>query len=309
MQKQTLYFQADDNQSVFYHLWTPDADVSLRGLIQIVHGLAEHSARYETFARFLTSNGYVVFANDHRGHGQTAGQLQKVGYFEDRDFWKAAISDVKKLQDLIITQYPNFPIFLFGHSMGALLSRQFITLYGNQLSGAILSATAGDPGILGQLGIQVSALIGSLWGKHSRSSLMTNLSFGKFNTFFKPNRTEFDWLSRDHAAVDKYIQDEYCGQVYTAGFWNSFLKGIAVINQPDAFLHTPGNLPIYLFAGEKDPVGDMGKGVVQIYNAYKKRGIKDLSVKLYPDGRHEMLNEINRQEVYEDILNWLVVRS
>ena len=185
------------------------------------------------------------------------------------------------------------------------LTRDYMFSYGDNIYGTILSATAGDPGMLGNVGIIISKIQSMLKGKKAKSLLMDNLSFGSFNKAFKPNRTKFDWLSRDDAEVDKYVDDPFCGTIFTAGFFNDLLKGIKKINNPLNIQKVSKNLPVYLFAGAKDPVGDFSKGVTKVYKSYENVGIKDLTVKFYENGRHEMLNETNRAEVYADIINWL----
>ena len=305
MKSQTNTFQSSDNLSIQYYQWLPDAPDSIKGAVQIAHGLSEHAQRYESFAKELTNQGYAVYANDHRGHGQTAGSPEKVGYFEETPFWKAALGDMHQLTQLIQKENEGIPIFLFGHSMGSLLTRQYITQWGKGLKGAIICATGGDPGMLGKIGGAVAKLTSTISGKKERSQFLDKLSFGKFNDAFKPNRTDFEWLSRDEKEVDKYINDPYCGVVFTAGFWVDFLKGINYINSADCYQKTPKELPLLLIAGDKDPVGDMGKGVLQIKQAYEKVNIKKLQCTLYPEARHELLNETNREEVIGDILKWL----
>jgi alpha-beta hydrolase superfamily lysophospholipase len=216
---------------------------------------------------------------------------------------------MKNLTSIIKENHPAIPVFLFGHSMGSLLSREYVFSFSHKINGLILSATAGDPGFLGNLGIIISKLESLLRGKKTKSTLLDKLSFGKFNTAFKPNRTAFDWLSRDNAEVDKYIEDPYCGTVFTAGFFNDMLKGIKSINKFSNIQKVSKDLPVYLFAGAKDPVGDNTKGVMQVINTYKKAGIRDLSFKFYEDARHEMLNEINRVEVFADVINWIELHT
>ena len=283
MNNQTHTFLAADKLTIHYYIWLPEQSADIKGVLQIAHGLSEHAKRYEAFAKVLTANGYAVYANDHRGHGQTAGSPEKVGYFEETPFWKAALGDMHQLTQIIQKEQSDVPVFLFGHSMGSLLTREYVTHWGKELKGAIICATGGDPGMLGKIGAVVARLTSAISGKKERSQFMDNLSFGKFNDAFKPNRTDFDWLSRDEKEVDQYIADPYCGVVFTAGFWVDFLKGINYINSADAYQKTPKELSLLLIAGDKDPVGDMAKGVLQIKQAYEQVAIKDLSCTIYPD--------------------------
>ena len=305
MQEDHFTYTANDGASIFIYKWVTDATAAPKAVVQIAHGMAEHSARYGDFAAALVDAGYFVFANDHRGHGQTAGSLDKVGYFADQDGWQHVLNDMHGITKLLQTEYPDTPIFLFGHSMGSFLTRHFIFQYPRAVQGAILSGTGGDPGVLGRVGAAIAKIESKIRGRKARSALMTALSFRRFNNAFKPNRTEFDWLSRDESAVDKYIEDPFCGNVFTAGFFNDLLAGIREINKEDNIRKIPKDFPLYLFAGGNDPVGDNGKGVQQVYETYRKAGISDVSCKLYPEGRHEMLNETNRGNVFQDVIAWL----
>jgi len=209
------------------------------------------------------------------------------------------------LTGIIQKEYHVNPLFLLGHSMGSFLSRHYSMHYANNLSGLILSGTGGDPGIVGEIGLFIAKIDAKLNGKKAKSEIMNKLSFGTFNSAFRPNRTDYDWLSRDNAEVDKYIKDPWCGAVFTAGFFCDMLKGINYINKKENIEKITKTLPIYIFSGAKDPVGANTKGVVQVYNSLKKAGIADVEVKFYEDGRHEMLNEINREEVFKDVVMWL----
>ncbi|MBI9086936.1 MAG: lysophospholipase [Desulfobacterales bacterium] len=305
MNTETFSFQSTDGVDIFAHTWLPGKDAPLKAILQISHGMAEHSARYERFASALCQAGIGVYANDHRGHGQTAGDLDKIGFFADANGWDKVVEDMHRLTGIIAENHPVVPIFLFGHSMGSFLSRTYITRYGNEVTGAILSGTGGDPGLLGKVGLLVARTESWIRGNTARSPMLNNLSFGGFNKAFKPNRTDFDWLSRDEAEVDKYVADPYCGGVFTAGFFVDLIGGINFINTPEAIAMVPKSLPIFLFSGALDPVGDNTKGVQQVCDGYKAAGIEEVSVKFYDGGHHEMLNETNRDEVFGDVIRWV----
>lgn len=305
MRSEHFIFEAEDGAEIFVYKWLPEEDKSAKAVVQISHGMAEHAARYESFAKALVESGYAVYANDHRGHGKTAGSLENVGFFAHESGWNIVVEDMRKLTAIIREKHPGLPVFLFGHSMGSLLSRSYISSYGGQLKGAILSGTGGDPGLLGKIGKLITKWEIKRKGNKFRSALLTKLSFGDFNKPFKPNRTDFDWLSRDEAEVDKYVEDPFCGGAFTAGFFLDLLTGIGEVNSMENIGKVPRNLPIHLFSGEMDPVGKNRKGVLQVYRAYKKVGIKDVSCKFYESGRHEMLNETNKEEVCEDVVKWL----
>ena len=294
-----------DLSEIFVYKWHPEENSGLKAVVQIAHGMAEHAGRYERFAKVLVDEGFAVYANDHRGHGKTAGSPEETGYFADNDGWSKVVEDMKELTNIIKQDYRELPVFIFGHSMGSFLLRSYIYRYGDMIQGAILSGTGGDPGILADLAILISKFEIKRVGKRGRTGLLHKLSFGSFNKQFKPGRTEFDWLSRDEEEVDKYIEDPYCGEIFTAGFYKDLMSGLKKINLATNISRTPKNLPIFLLSGDMDPVGKNGKGVIQVYNDFKNAGIKDIKYKLYKDGRHEMLNEINREDVFRDVITWI----
>jgi alpha-beta hydrolase superfamily lysophospholipase len=303
MQTDSFSFTATDGNQIFVHKWIPEKEI--KGIVQIAHGMSEHSARYASFASALVKEGYIVYANDHRGHGRTAGDRENLGYLADDNGWEQTIDDLYQLTQTIKDENPHVSVFLFGHSMGSFLSRRYIQKYGKEISGVILSGTGSDPGFLSTIGIWIAKREVKKKGKRARSELLNKLSFGSYNKAFKPNRTEFDWLSRDEQEVDKYIKDPYCGEVATAGFFYDMISGVKQLDKPERISQVPKDLPIFLFSGDQDPVGNNTKGVRTAYQNLKKAGIKDISYKLYKDGRHEMLNEINKEEVYRDVIQWL----
>jgi alpha-beta hydrolase superfamily lysophospholipase len=305
MNSDIFTFRAADGTLLSAYRWMPDASCAVKGAVQIAHGMAEHAARYGRFAEALTKAGYAVYANDHRGHGRTAGLQEKVGYFADERGWEKVVTDMHTLTGIIKKEWPAPPFFLFGHSMGSFLCRHYSMLYGRELSGLLLSGTGGDPGVAGKAGLFIARMEARIRGKKAKSAIMNRLSFGAFNGAFKPNRTDYDWLSRDSAEVDKYIRDPWCGALFTAGFFCDLLTGIGYINREENVAKIPKELPIYIFSGAEDPVGANSRGVKQVYNSLKKAGIADVTIKLYEGGRHKMLNEINRDEVFQEVIAWL----
>jgi alpha-beta hydrolase superfamily lysophospholipase len=298
-------FHSSDGAEIFANKWTADIEGKPRAIVQIAHGMAEHIQRYNSFARELILQNIFVFGNDHRGHGKTGVQNNSPGYLADVDGFEKVVDDINLLTTIIKEENPEVPVFLLGHSMGSFLARRFIQLYGDKLTGVILSGTGGDPGLLGKIGRMVAAREMKKRGAKTPSHLLNNLTFGSYNKGFTPNRTEFDWLSRDEAEVDKYIADPFCGEVFTSGFFHDLLEGIEIINKPGNIKSIPLDLPIYLISGSKDPVGGNTKGVLQTYQAYKKAGIKDVNYKIYENARHEILNEINKDEVIADMIKWI----
>lgn len=305
MLSENFSFRSGDGANVFVYKWSPEPDTKVKGAVQIAHGMAETAFRYERFADLLTQNGYVVYANDHRGHGKTAGNLENVGYLAEEDGFDWLVKDMHQLTTIIKKDHSDLPVFLFGHSMGSFATQRYIMLFGSELKGVILSGSNGRAVLLHNFGFLAASREVKKNGRKAKSEKMNQLSFGSFNNAFKPSRTEFDWLSRDKGEVDKYIDDSYCGGVFSAGFFYDFMKGLKEIDKVKGIDLIPKKLPIYIFSGDKDPVGGAGKGVRKLYNTYKKAGIQDVTMKLYPDGRHEMLNEINKDEVMRDVVEWL----
>lgn len=298
-------YQSFDGETIFYYQWKAKENVSFKGIVQISHGIGEHAGRYKSIAKKLGKHGYEVYANDHRIHGKSSKSNEYLGFYDGEDYFADAISDMRKLTEIIKEEHPNKKIILFGHSMGSLLSREYITLYGDDLQGLILSGTGAFIKGLGSFGLLSKEFFSKLNGKHRSNEILKNLFFHQFNKKFKPNRTKVDWISSDEKQVDKFEADPLRIEDFSLGVFRDILKGSKKINKLEMFENTPKNLPIYIFSGDKDPVGEMGKGVKKVAKNYKKVGVQDVTLKLYEGGRHEMLNEINRNEVEKDLLKWL----
>lgn len=303
MTNENFSFKSKDNTVIFVYKWIPEGNP--KGIVQIAHGMAEHAKRYEGFARKLTQNGYIVFANDHRGHGKSARKVEKLGYLADEDGFQWLVKDFHNLSLIIKEIYPSLPLYIYGHSMGSFMAQRYIMLYPDLISGLILSGSNGKQGIILNAGLAFAKIEIRKHGRKNQSEKLHNLIFGGYNKAFKPNRTKSDWLSRDNEEVDKYIKDPYCGTIFTAGFFYDFLEGLLEVENKKNLSWIPKHIPIYIFSGDKDPVGKSGKGIINLYQRYKNHGVKDIEYKLYKDGRHEMLNEINRDEVMDDVVKWL----
>ena len=304
MKTENFNFKTEDGIEISAYKWFPDNRNNIKGVVQIVHGMAEH-AEDMRFCRSLTKAGYAVYANDHRGHGKTAGSLENTGYFAPDNGWDLVVGDMYKLNEIISNNHPGIPVYLLGVSMGSLLSRSYIMKYGDKLSGVILIGTNGDPGPLKYVGILVSKIEMKIKGKKARSTILDNLSFGNYNKAFSPNRTKFDWLSKDTSNVDGYVDDPYCGYICTASFFYDLVTGVDYIGKFSNVKKTPKDLPVLFLSGEDDPVGNMTRGVLEVYNLFKKAGIRDVDYKFYPEVRHEILNDISKEEVHRDIIEWL----
>ncbi len=299
-------FRLESNgKPIFVYKWSPEDVSEAKGAVQIAHGMAEHGGRYEEFAERLVDLNYVVYANDHRGHGKTAGDIDNLGHFADENGWKLVVEDMQNLTDRIKENHPELPIFLFGHSMGSLLSRDFISKYGDELKGVILSGTSGDPGPLSSIMITIAKIKSFFGAKDSECTFLNNLIFGQYNNNFNPTRTDFDWLTRDDSEVDRYMEDPYCGNPASAQFFIDLFTGLEKVNRMENVEKVPKDLPILLISGSKDPVGDFEDGVREAHDLFKEAGVKDLSYKFYEGARHELLNETNKDEVIQDVIEWL----
>ena len=267
-----------------------------RGVVRIAHGMVEHGRRYEPLARYLNERGYAVFAHDHRGHGDTTGVPR--GYFADQDGWNAVIQDIRSVGRLAAQEYPGVPQFLVGHPMGSFLAREYVYRYGEELRGAAIIGTGTWSGFAGQVGLNLANLL-SLKSPQDPGKLLQSLVFAGYNKGFE-GRTDFDWLSRDAAEVDKYMADPDCGFTATNRFFADF---IGAVKNVEKMFDLPNVLPLYIAAGELDPVGGMD-AVNEVAAAYRRRGL-DVVTHVYPDARHEIFNETNREEVFEDLGRWL----
>ena len=290
---------ADDQHQIHVQTWSPDGDPV--GVIQLLHGLGEHIRRYERFARVAVGRGYAVYGHDHRGHGLSEGER---GYFADENGWHKVVEDVRVVNDHIRSAYDSKPVFLVAHSMGSFIGETFAMHYGARLEGLLLSGSSW-PQRIQLLPARLLAKLESLRvGKRGNSALINALGFSAFNRPFRPVRTEMDWLSRDEAEVDKYVADPHCGGPFTCGLWLDFLGGLYELGSDHALTRIPSDLPVLVTGGGADPVGGE-KGMTRLAMHYMQTLHQRVKLKIYPDGRHEMLNEVNRDEVMADWLNWI----
>ncbi len=290
---------APDRRSIPLYLWEPQGQA--RGVIQILHGLGEHAGRYERFARAAAARGYRVVAHDHRGHGPGA---RRRGHFAPAKGWTLLEIDALCVRDHIATLDPDLPVVLLGHSMGSYLAQYFAMHYGSRFAGLVLSGSGWPSRLRVVPGFVLAWLIRLTRGQVHNSSLLDTLGFGSMNRRFEPGRTAMDWLSRDEAEVDKYVADPLCGGPYTVGLWVDFLGGLLAVGSDTSLARIPADLPILVTGGSDDPVGGeagMGELMLRLAQTQHSR----LTLKLYPDGRHEMLNETNRDEVVRDWLDWI----
>ncbi|CEM60690.1 alpha/beta hydrolase [Treponema phagedenis] len=302
MQKATSIITQSDGEKVFLYEWIPDGN--FRGVIQLVHGMAEHAGRYAEFAGAAVKNGYAVFAADHRGHGKTAGSKENLGYLADSDGFNRVLEDQREINAMIQQRYPQKPVYLIGHSFGSFISQGYIEKYADTVKACILIGTSG-PNPAAGVGKLLADSICAIRGRKKVSSLLQALSFGSFNKGIKNPQTPTDWLSRDANEVAKYNGDPYCGFACTAGFYQDLLGGLRQIHRKEAMAAIPKEFPVLLLAGAADPVGNYGKSVKMLEAIYKGNGMKNVSCVLYEGARHEILNETNKTEAMKDIFQWL----
>lgn len=282
--------------------WMPEGEP--KAVLQIVHGIAEYIERYDDFARFLNGLGYVVVAEDHMGHGQTVGAEGTQGYFEGG--WFTAVSDSYALLRKTKAEYPQIPYVLFGHSMGSFMARTILEVYPDSgIAAAVICGTGWQPRAILPGAIGICQLACKRVGEKNPSDTLQNMVFGGYNKRVEHPRTEFDWLTRDAKEVDAYIAHPSCGFTATTGLLRDMLTGIRFIEQKQNLAKMDKDLPVLFIAGGDDPVGNYGKGVTRAAAEFKKAGMKHVSCRLFPLGRHEILNEINRQEVYDFVAKWL----
>ena len=284
------------------HVRRFDPEGAPRAVVQVAHGVAEYGARYDAFLRFLAEHGFVAVVHDHLGHGQSITDRSELGWFAEKKGWDCVVDDVKLLHDALREEFPALPHFLFGHSMGSFVTRTYLIRFPEDLTAAVVCGTGQQAAALVSSGRAMAATICATRGTKFRSTLLNTLAFGSYNKEFRPMRTVFDWLSRDEAVVDAYLTDPLCGFLPTAGLFRDMMTGIVFIGDPKNVALMRKDIPIFLIAGDRDPVGEQGKGPRRVRSLMQAAGVSDVSLKLYANCRHELLNELDREQVMEDVL-------
>ncbi|MBA35585.1 MAG: alpha/beta hydrolase [Oleispira sp.] len=295
--KKNVTVTTKDGRKIQATIWV---NPKAKAYLHICHGMSEHIERYTEFAEVMATQEITVFFHNHRGHGEN----EVLGHYSDKDGWLKTIQDIKDVQDVLV-ENKELPLFLFAHSMGSFIAQGFAMRYGANLAGLILSGTNYQPPFMYYIGRVIAQIETYRLGLSSPSRVMDKLSFSSFNNHFKPSRTDFDWLSRDQDQVDQYIKDPYCGFPCSGETWQQLLTGLIEISSNKKLRQIPSNLPIYIFGGDKDPVGQMGKGIPALAKKLRISGHDNVTTKLYKGGRHEMLNEICKTTVHTDITNWI----
>lgn len=282
--------------------WTPEQPP--KAVLQIVHGVAEYALRYEGFAEYLNSLGFLVVAEDHMGHGASMDTGTQ-GYFAGG--WDAAVADSYHLLEMTKEAFPELPYFIFGHSMGSFMTRTLLAQHPDcGLRGAIICGTGWTPKPVLLAGRAMCQAVCAAQGERTPSERVQALVFGGYNKRVEHPRTPFDWLNRDSRQVDAYIADPKCGFIASAGLMRDLLGGLLYVQDPKNLAQMNPDVPVFFVAGGDDPVGNYGKGVSQTAAAFRRAGVKYVQQRIYPLCRHEILNEINRQEIWQDIAQWLL---
>ena len=296
------FTSANGSTPIHVREWVPDCDIN--AVVQISHGICEYAGRYAPFARYLASKGFVVVANDHLGHGQSVLSEEDLGYFGPLGSWETVVADIEQLRRLTAEKWPESPYFLLGHSMGSFVVRGYCLKYEKGLSGVVLSGTGHFERPVVAAGRAVARLQCAFGGARKPAKLVEKLSSSGYNQGYEDPQTPFDWLSRDREVVVAYIADPYCGFTFMARAYDDMFEGLSRL-YPDRLGAMEKDVPVYLFAGDMDPVGSHGKGVKRVAQELRDAGVQDVTLCLYSGGRHEMFNEINRDEVYADLIAWL----
>ena len=297
------YFDSCGAGKIHYCRWTPEGEV--KGIVQIVHGIAEFVERYDDFAKYLNTLGYLVVAEDHMGHGKSIGEGGIRGYFHGG--WFAAVDDVCRLMKDIMAEYPRVPYVLFGHSMGSFMARTILAKYPDSgIAAAVICGTGWLPSAPLPALIKVVEGICKATGETNPSEKLQQMVFGGYNKRIEDPRTPCDWLTRDETIVDAYVAHPLCGFTPACGLLRDMMKGIHYVQQPRNLKNMKKHLPVLFIAGAEDPVGPYGKGVEKAAEVFRKAGMINVACRIYPGCRHEILNELNKEEVYRDVARWLM---
>lgn len=308
MAKVTFTFlSADKKTSIHCVSWEPE-NKDFRGILQITHGMVEYIERYEGFAEFLNTKGYLVVGHDHLGHGESVKTPEDWGFFAEENGSDVLVEDMHSLRTIVQERFPGVPYFMLGHSMGSFLLRKYLCMHGDNLRGAIIMGTGDQPDRVLKFGKGLCRTMATVRGWHYRSGLIQKMAFAGNDNKFRGESLKNSWLTKDVEIVKAYSESPKCTFVFTLnGFYNLF-DTIWYDNRPENLEQMPKKLPLFFVSGEDDPVGSFGKGVKQVYDRYEKLGMVDITWKLYPTDRHEILNELDREQVYEDLYSWLEVR-
>lgn len=308
IKKEDFYFDSRDGEHQIHAVkWIPDAEKPAC-IVQIVHGMAEYIDRYDDFATYLAERDILVVGDDHLGHGQSVKPGEPYGYFCKEDAPTVLVRDEHRLKKMMQKQYTGVPYIILGHSMGSFITRNYLLKYGTGVNGAIIVGTGMQTKAVLLCGIAVTTMEGMIFGADHVSKFTDKASFGAYNKRILSPKTSVDWLSRNEDNVKKYVKDPMCGFVFTANGFQTLFKLIYNLHNREKLMKMPKNLPVIFLAGSEDPVGDYGRGVKQVYESFKELGMENVQMKLYPKDRHEILNEVDKEDIYGDIYRWILQR-
>ncbi|MDR1679812.1 MAG: alpha/beta hydrolase [Prevotellaceae bacterium] len=299
----TEYITMPDGEKIALHSWLPDGEI--RWVVQVCHGMIEYAERYNHVGVFLCRHGIAMYAHDQRGHGDTACTPERLGFIADRNGFQTVIEDLREIINRVKQKHSGCKIVLLAHSFGSFVTQGYIEQYGSEIDACILSGTAGPRPFSVWAAKSIACIIKTVKGAHFRSQFMSNLVFGNYNRRIQHPKSKNAWLTRDESIVEKYDSDMYTTFIPTIGFFYDLFSGLSRIHKKKQIDAIPKNLPIHIVVGQDDPVGGYGKLVEKLYRLYRSAGIRRVSLKIYPGGRHELLNEINRQQVMDDLLYWM----
>ncbi|WP_249871251.1 alpha/beta hydrolase [Oceanobacillus saliphilus] len=296
----SFWLTMEDHVEVYIKKWTNE-NRKPKAIIQLAHGMVEHINRYGAFANYLVEQGFDVFGNDHRGHGKTGERQGLQGYFADEDGFSTATNDLFEITNHVKENYPGIPIFLIGHSMGSFLARNYIQTHSESVQGVVLTGTGYYPKAVSLTGKSLAALL----PPKEQSPIMNRLTFCRNNKKIKERKNGFEWLTRDETVVEDYIKDPFSGFIPTSRFFYDLLTGVMSMQNNKQNKSVRKNLPLLLLSGDADPIGNYAKGIWKTAKIYQKAGLENVTVMLFTDGRHELLNEINRDEIFKMLCKWL----
>lgn len=299
--EKTCWLTRPDHVDIHLKKWLP-SEKEPEAIVQIAHGMVEHIGRYEHIAQFLTANNIAVYGNDHRGHGRTGEQQGLFGYFAAENGFEKVSNDMLAVTKQIRQDYPETPFILLGHSMGSFLARHVIQQHSDLFDGVILSGT----GYYSPFVTTTAKMLASQLPPSEKSRLMNALVFSSYNRHVPHKKTHVDWLTRDDNFIQTYIDDPYCGFIPTAGFFKDLMTGLSIIHNPQNNRHIRSDLPMLVVSGTEDPVSDYGKGTWKTANLYHEAGLEQVMTVLFEEGRHELLHELNRSEIYQRLLDWII---
>ncbi len=305
--KEEFTFDSRDGKTKIHAVrWVPEGKVIC--ILQIVHGMAEYIERYEEMAQYFAEKGILVTGEDHLGHGKSVSKDGTYGYFCKQDPAMVVVRDVHRLKKMTQEDYPGIPYVILGHSMGSFILRNYLFRYGTGIQGAIICGSGSKPQGLVKVCKVLAAIQKVLFSDKHEAKLLDKLAFGGYHKKIASPKTAFDWLCRDEKVVDAYVKDKLCGFTFTVNGFQTLFELLYRMNQTSNLAQMPKQLPIFFIAGEEDPVGDYGAGVKKACEDFEKAGMEQLSMKLYPNDRHEILNELDKWQIYEDIYPWIVER-